>query len=162
VIINLFHHKLATEPVNLDGSQRSRLTNMRLAKEKRQAAAASVTHYCDSYERSDRFLDRVRAFEHLHGRAFRRKAMQYWFQPEADTYSCLFENVFTNTLSHLDALASAGYDSLLEAEQRWDDMPEKQIETFRGGFWIGDGGSGQPLALPGEATRPFLAIERKD
>ena len=157
MIFNIFQPKLATEPVNLDGSQRSRLVNMRLAREKRQASRLED----DETEYTERFLDRVRASEHMHGRAFRRKAMTYWFQTEADTYNCLFENVFTNTLSHLDALASAGYDCLLEAEERWNDVPEKQLDTFNGGFWIGNG-STAPAALPGSNQRAPLAIERKD
>jgi len=136
-----------TKPVRNDGSLKARLINMRLAREARGHKDPG-TH----------FFDNVRIYEQLHGRVWRRKALQHWFRHDSETYTTLFENVFSNTLSHLDALSAAGYDAMLEAETRWDAMPEKQITKFDGAFWTDE--QSMPHRLIAAKQEPaLLAIE---
>jgi hypothetical protein len=126
---------------------KARLINMRIAREQR------------GYEEPRTgFFDYVRASEIIHGRAWRSKALQYWFRHDADTYTCLFENVFTKTLSHLDALAAAGYDAMRLAESAWDAMPEKRISKFNGLFWTDEQSQAHQL-IAADHEPAHLSIE---
>jgi hypothetical protein len=142
LILALFQPK-ALQPVKNDRALQARLLRIRTAREER------------GYREPRRgFFDRARCHHIMHGRTWRRTAMQYWFKHDSDMYSCLFENVFGKTLAHLDALSEAGYDAMRGAEAIWNAAPEKQIPSVSGSYWADLRVVANRLIAPEETTQP--------